>query len=407
MKISGTIICNVKYIFLVIEEVTAECGSYLTQQPIKMETLMVETKQKLTKHEKRRAEREYNQEKVTANTHGTYSRGRGRAIIYPDQRTSLYQRSQPAAIQPRPPPTLQPTSISAQPASIKLDIAPSPSVVTGPSVKVNEPKLNLFPTNLTPRSTDSPNMNSSPASSNQNILPPTNQTQSVTSSVTSSQQSSFADNERLLNFYPTRTQESIVPPWKSQTPTLPPTLTPTQSLTSRLTGGLHGLNDDSLSHFLNSFPIQTGAAPANLGTNQNGFSNNSLPITKPTHTVPSTPTPPHHLTSHHQPMGIGTTHRAQPPPTQIHNSSRFFGHPQLTSNSSLFDSKSLFQDISNDVTSGHVTSRGFPSFDFNPLMSNPNHASNQNGLISSLLNSNTGGPAGPTTAGQVVINDSE
>ena len=391
-----------KYIFLVIEEVTAECGSYLTQQPIKMETLMVETKQKLTKHEKRRAEREYNQEKVTANTHGTYSRGRGRAIIYPDQRTSLYQRSQPAAIQPRPPPTLQP----AQPASIKLDIAPSPSVVTGPStVKVNEPKLNLFPTNLTP-SRDSPNI--SPASSNQNILPSTNQntTQSVTSSSVTSSQSTFADNERLLNFYPTRTQESIVPPWKSQpTPTLPPTLTPTQSLTSRLTGGLHGLNDDSLSHFLNSFPIQTGAAHANsMGTNQNGFSNNSLPtITKPTHTVPSTPTPgAHHLTSHHQPMGIGTA-----PPTQIHNSSRFFGHPQLTSNSSLFDSKSLFQDISNDVTSGHVTSRGFPSFDFNPMMSNPNHASNQNGLISSLLNSNTGGPAGPTTANQVVINDSE
>ena len=373
---------------------------------------MVETKQKLTKHEKRRAEREYNQEKVTANTHGTYSRGRGRAIIYPDQRTSLYQRSQPAAIQPRPPPvSLQPASISSQPASIKLDIAPSPSVVTGPSVGVKEPKLNLFPTNLTPRSTDSPNINSSPASSNQNILPSTNQnpTQSVSQSsqsVTSSQQQqqpTFADNERLLNFYPTRTQESIVPPWKSNTPTLPPSLTPTQSLTSRLTGGLHGLNDDSLSHFLNSFPIQTGAA---MGTNQNGFSNNSLPITKPTHTVPSTPTPPHHLTSHHQPMGIGTTaatHRAQPPPPTHHNSSRFFGHPQLTSNSSLFDSKSLFQDISTDVT----TSRGFPSFDFNPLMSNPNHASNQNGLISSLLNSNSGGPAGPTTAGQVVINDSE
>ena len=111
---------------------------------------MVETKQKLTKHEKRRAEREYNQEKVTANTHGTYSRGRGRAIIYPDQRTSLYQRSQPAAIQPRPPPTLQPAS---QPSSIKLDIAPSVGTGNGSgTVKgLNEPKtqMNLFPTNLT------------------------------------------------------------------------------------------------------------------------------------------------------------------------------------------------------------------------------------------------------------------
>ena len=382
-------------LFLVIEEVTAECGSYLTQQPIKMETLMVETKQKLTKHEKRRAEREYNQEKVTANTHGTYSRGRGRAIIYPDQRTSLYQRSQPAAIQPRPPPTLQPQPAS-QPSSIKLDIAPSVSVPTGNgsgTVKLNEPKtqMNLFPTNLTPRSSDSPNI-SSAASSNQNILPSTNQSatksvSSLTSSVTSSQppsQPTFADNERLLNFYPTRTQESIVPPWKSSvTPTLNQSMTPTQSLTSRLTGGLHGLNDDSLSHFLNSFPIQTGAA---MGTN--GFSNNSLPI-KPTHTVPST-----HPLTHQQPMGIGL----RAPPNQ---SSRFFGHPQLTSNS-LFDSKSLFQDISTDPTPR------FPSFgNFNPLMSNPNHSSNQNGLISSLLNSNTGGPAGPTTANQVVINDSE
>ena len=388
---------GIKY-FLVIEEVTAECGSYLTQQPIKMETLMVETKQKLTKHEKRRAEREYNQEKVTANTHGTYSRGRGRAIIYPDQRTtSLYQRSQPAAIQPRPPPTLQPAS---QPSSIKLDIAPSASVGTGNgSVKgLNEPKtqMNLFPTNLTPRSTDSPNI-SNPASSNQNILPSTNQSAMTSSSaVTSSQppsQPTFADNERLLNFYPTRTQESIVPPWKSSvTPTLNQSTlsTPTQSLTSRLTGGLHGLNDDSLSHFLNSFPISTGAAT--MGTNQNGFSNNSLP-TKPTHTVPSTTHPLTH--QQQQPMGIGGL---RAPPNQ---SSRFFGHPQLTSNS-LFDSKSLFQDISTDPTPR------FPSFgNFNPLMSNPNHSSNQNGLISSLLNTNPSGPAGPTTHGQVVINDSE
>ena len=41
--------------FSVIEQITAEYGRCLTQTPIKMETLMVESKQKMTKHEKVKA----------------------------------------------------------------------------------------------------------------------------------------------------------------------------------------------------------------------------------------------------------------------------------------------------------------------------------------------------------------
>lgn len=42
----------------------------LTQKPLKMEALMVETKQKLTKNEKRRAEREYKEEKNSGVSNG-------------------------------------------------------------------------------------------------------------------------------------------------------------------------------------------------------------------------------------------------------------------------------------------------------------------------------------------------
>ncbi|CBY41468.1 unnamed protein product [Oikopleura dioica] len=59
----------------VIEEVSRECGKYLSHTPIKMESLIVESKQQLTASEKRIAKRQYESEK---NTSGGYGCGRGR-----------------------------------------------------------------------------------------------------------------------------------------------------------------------------------------------------------------------------------------------------------------------------------------------------------------------------------------
>ncbi|CAG5105303.1 Oidioi.mRNA.OKI2018_I69.chr1.g2007.t1.cds [Oikopleura dioica] len=59
----------------VIEEVSRECGKYLSHTPIKMESLIVESKQQLTASEKRIAKRQYESEK---NTNGGYACGRGR-----------------------------------------------------------------------------------------------------------------------------------------------------------------------------------------------------------------------------------------------------------------------------------------------------------------------------------------
>ena len=52
-------------------------GYMLTQKPLKMEALMVETKQKLTKNEKRRAEREYKEEKNSGVSNGRVRGGNG------------------------------------------------------------------------------------------------------------------------------------------------------------------------------------------------------------------------------------------------------------------------------------------------------------------------------------------
>ena len=67
---------------------TQKLGHMLTQKPLKMEALMVETKQKLTKGEKRRAEREYKEEKNSGLSNGR--QGGGRGIM---QRASYFAQS--------------------------------------------------------------------------------------------------------------------------------------------------------------------------------------------------------------------------------------------------------------------------------------------------------------------------
>ena len=110
-----------------IESLTRDNGFMLTQRPIKMEALMVETKQKLTRHEKRRAEREYKEEKGNQ----SYVGGRGKV-----GRPPAYASSQ--ATQPPNGYQINRTPISLFP--------PKPA----PQQPPQQPQMNLFPQNLSP-----------------------------------------------------------------------------------------------------------------------------------------------------------------------------------------------------------------------------------------------------------------
>ena len=85
---------------------TQELGKLMSQAPIKMESLMQESKQKMTKHEKRRAEREYKNEKETVGTHGIYN-GRGRPRTVGVSNYQSYPNNQrnnsPSSLPPRLP----------------------------------------------------------------------------------------------------------------------------------------------------------------------------------------------------------------------------------------------------------------------------------------------------------------
>ena len=151
-------------VFIVIEELTVELGSYLSQAPIKMESLMQESKQKMTKNEKRRAEREYKNEKETVGTHGIYN-GRGRP-----RSTQPYSSRDSASY----------STPSLNSGSGLFSRNNSPTVSNRlPNINSSQskPPMVLFPTNRTPPSTTgrpTPLLSSTRSTLPDRLLPPSN-----------------------------------------------------------------------------------------------------------------------------------------------------------------------------------------------------------------------------------------